>query len=789
MKTNGKCRLWEMLVVIAVILAVDGRVTASGEVIPIPGEKNVPVQVSPWGREDKGLQCIVLTCTEIEQGMPLNVTCELKSIPENLDPDVKQLNLFLYDEYLKLILKNIKTQKVFTIRPFRHSYVGGPLVRDDDLSTALLDGKPLKPLKARFPLVRLYNDLAPGLYECTVEYSFPKEKARWWRSKDWESFGFWYGTAISGSFQLRILKETPKTTEFFAPERLHYFEREGKVDYTRQDAVRIELPVRNGHFIDTLVCGKKNCFSCRSGVPVPDGGAIDNCVSILKGKPWSYTVKVVETSDPPRHLSMPWRGSPGYKLLWEQTFIVERPESRKNYELTARYLPPWLPSTQERATLTASTDEVRAFAISPDGKTLATEDNYGTLELWDVAGGDRFAKVDFDEYTAPDRALAFSPDNKIVASRQSDNIITTEVATGKKIATSQKSYGSSMAFSPDGRILAVGHDRVVLLDAATLRELPRLDDNMDSYNVAFSSNGKILALAGDGSVRFWNIARRRKIASLRSDHGVDRMVFSPNGKVLATGNHDGIELWDVAQRRVLAFIRGLDRLNRGWFAFSPDGKILAAADGYGMIALYRVPAAEPIAILDNQSGVYGLGFLPKGHTIVAAGSETIRFWDVTDLLVRALSQEKILLSKSNSTSHLKLAVSVPQDITVGGPVDMLITLTHDWPEEITLGQDNHSHNCTIQVFDSNGQPCHLTPLGKEVRGGTGIDLLLYSYNCAPLEPGEYHTWIDLTRYFQLKAGKYAVWVVVDLNRDGYPAKATVEDLKFEVVAGVLTNAR
>jgi hypothetical protein len=325
MKTNGKCRLWEMLVVIAVILAVDGRVTASGEVIPIPGEKNVPVQVSPWGAIGKGLQCKVITCTEIERGMSLNVTCELKSIPENLDPDVKQLNLFLYDEYLKLILKNIKTQKVFTIRPFTHSYVGGPPVRDDGLSTALLDGKPLKPMEVRFPLVRLYEDLVPGLYECMVEYSFPKEKPQWWDwTKDWESFGFWHGTAVSGPFRLRIMEETPKTKEFFAPKQLHYSEREGKVSYTIQDAVKLDLPVRNGHFIDTLVCGKKNCFSCRSGVPVPDG-AIDNCVSILKGKPRSYTVKVVETSDPPRHLSMPWRGSPGYKLLWEQAFIVERP--------------------------------------------------------------------------------------------------------------------------------------------------------------------------------------------------------------------------------------------------------------------------------------------------------------------------------------------------------------------------------------------------------------------------------------------------------------------------------
>ena len=110
-----------------------------------------------------------------------------------------------------------------------------------------------------------------------------------------------------------------------------------------------------------------------------------------------------------------------------------------------------------------------------------------------------------------------------------------------------------------------------------------------------------------------------------------------------------------------------------------------------------------------------------------------------------------------------------------------IITAHYWPEGITLGQDNDSHNCTIEVFDANGEACPLAPLGKEVTGGRGIDLLLY--NWAALEPGEFHTWIDMTRYFQLTPDKYAASVTVDLNRDGHPAKVAVEDMEFEIGPG------
>jgi len=296
------------------------RVTASGEVIPIPGRKNVPLQESPWGREHKGLQCKVLTWTEIEQGMPLKATVNLRCLPENVEPGVEKLNTFLHDAFLKLSLTDTKTKKVVTIRPYDPT-LGMPVV-DRGQNAVSLNGSPLELWEVSFPLVRERDALEPGLYECTVEYSFPKEKTQWWHwTKDWESFGFWHGTVVSGSFQLKILEEIPKTKQLLVPKRLRYSQEERKVYYKKQDAAKIEVPLRNGFYIGTWIRkGDQGC-SLNSGPPVPDNiNGIDNCIDLPENKKLSYTIEVFETSDPPCHLWHPGPGSGDYKVLWKKSF-------------------------------------------------------------------------------------------------------------------------------------------------------------------------------------------------------------------------------------------------------------------------------------------------------------------------------------------------------------------------------------------------------------------------------------------------------------------------------------
>lgn len=231
--------------------------------------------------------------------------------------------------------------------------------------------------------------------------------------------------------------------------------------------------------------------------------------------------------------------------------------------------------------LDSHTDMIRALAFSPDGRLLASASHDKTIKIWDVASGQVRTLSGHPNVVLQ---IAWSPDGKRIYSIASVEraIRIWDVASGtliKKIDTPL--YWSSTALSPDGRILATGGEEIALWDAETgaaIRKMQGGSDERPYVNLHTAPSADRWITWAGRTLQLWDGTTGQLARTLLAD--ADSRIAAPGpdskGRWLhASNDKNRLKLWDAASEKDVASLSlsGFDKDNIS--SVSRDGRFLA----------------------------------------------------------------------------------------------------------------------------------------------------------------------------------------------------------------------
>jgi len=197
---------------------------------------------------------------------------------------------------------------------------------------------------------------------------------------------------------------------------------------------------------------------------------------------------------------------------------------------------------------------VDAIAWSPDGGRLAARAGTGTVEVWDIATGERLLR---EESPGPNRTgLAWSLDGEILAADAwlNGNVISFwDSQTGELLDRLAGARYAERSPIDDSLASVIGEygrheDNLILWDPGTGEPRCVTETRDTQHTLAWSPDGSLVVGTGSsGDLAVWDARDCRRIHrwSVHQDF-VSQAEWSPDGDVIASSSWDGtVKLWGI----------------------------------------------------------------------------------------------------------------------------------------------------------------------------------------------------------------------------------------------------
>jgi WD40 repeat protein len=247
---------------------------------------------------------------------------------------------------------------------------------------------------------------------------------------------------------------------------------------------------------------------------------------------------------------------------------------------------------------------IRKVALSADGKMLALENGWKSIELWEISSGQKLADLDNDNYfkfTPDGKSLVLVSEDIMEKSSYANEMAFNEIKLwnifSKKISCFEipwiQEYDlekNCICFSPNSESVAIGNEKdntVRLFSLLDAQEMTFKGHTKCVTSLCYSPDGKILgSVSEDKTLKLWDVSSGKELHTCKGHIFLCSIIFSRDNKTVVSAG-DSIRLWDISSGQCLHILPDF----RGYISIAWDftEQQLIAIDILGSIRHYKMP--------------------------------------------------------------------------------------------------------------------------------------------------------------------------------------------------------